>query len=644
VARQGAAYPLSCDEAAVGVDRYGDRRLGHERPQPHPDDSCAEAGGGRRGARRGGGVLSVALAIAGRGPSWRVRRLLTLVRPHVDEIALGGDDETLEACGELADLAVAATTADELAQMCRADWVMCCEPGEVPSRALLEALRGLAGERRLTHYALTHRWLHGDPARFLLGPPWQPGYRPRLARRGERAVRQHRLLDLPVYRSELLLEPEHARRARALVQERLHPERLPAGAPEGALLVPEDWVGLSVGVVPAADRAAVAHLLGADAPPPALGVSPAPAASPEPGATAAAPIAFVRPVTRTRVNVVHEQEVVVRNGGDAPWPWRADGEAPIRLGYRWRAAARPHAVLGEGPRTPFTETVLPGARSRACLRIEAPSRPGRYLLEVDVVEEHVRWLGRAASLEVAVGESAGRGGARAGRRGYVAQARAHGLSPRDALRAYPRWAASRAVEATPLRDGRPWLPFAAQDALERALRPGARVCEYGCGGSTRFALERGADVLTIEWDADWARRVAAAIGSGARAAWTLEVVAPDPDERAAALDPADPAAYVSAAPALSSFSFGAYARAIDRHPGAGFDVVLVAGRARPSCMRHALPRIAPGGLLVLDHSERPWYRPALALCDPGSWARADHRGPGPYAERFWQTTFLRRAA
>ena len=150
--------------------------------------------------------------------------------------------------------------------------------------------------------------------------------------------------------------------------------------------------------------------------------------------------------------------------------------------------------------------------------------------------------------------------------------------------------------------------------------------------------------MTIECDAEWAARVGDAVAPAGRGAWTLDVTAPelDPNPRNRELDPADPGAYVSASPAFAGLSFRAYAQAIDRFDDDAFDVVLVAGRARPSCLRHALPKVRPGGLLVLDHAERPWYQPALALADDGHWQREEHAGPGPYAERFWRTAILRR--
>jgi hypothetical protein len=209
---------------------------------------------------------------------------------------------------------------------------------------------------------------------------------------------------------------------------------------------------------------------------------------------------------------------------------------------------------------------------------------------------------------------------------------------------FKAWAASLAPDRTPLADGVPWLTFAAQRALDAALEPGMTACEYGSGGSTRYLLERAGALTTIDFDADWLRRVEAAVDPARRAAWTPTLVAPQPDEASAGADPSDPSAYVSAARSLHGVAFRAYAAAIDAHEDATLDLVLVAGRARPSCLRHALAKVKPGGLVVLDHAERPWYGAALALAEPARWAREDHAGPGPYAERFWTTTILRRLA
>jgi hypothetical protein len=54
-------------------------------------------------------------------------------------------------------------------------------------------------------------------------------------------------------------------------------------------------------------------------------------------------------------------------------------------------------------------------------------------------------------------------------------------------------------------------------------------------------------------------------------------------------------------------SFAAYSQHIAEYPEKAFSVVVVDGRARPSCLAKAIPYIESGGLLVLDNSDREYY-------------------------------------
>jgi hypothetical protein len=624
---------------------------------------------------------TISFCMTTRGTLPRIRGLLELVRPHVDEVVIAldrkGNLDALDVCADLVDRKV---TFDYLAPPCRmigwlqhqcsCDWLLRLDDDEIPSRALLDALPELLADRRPTHYDLTERWLYRDRDTWILSPPWYPDYHTRLVRNipgiwhftglmhdpafvlGER-----RLLDLPIYHADLLLQPVDARRRKAGIYERLRPDHVAEGVPVNAIYAPEDWDDLVTESVPAEDRPVLRGVLEAPAPP-------APSGREEEvrhftvgeidayNTTRAvsdgayrARIEFVRPVTQMPVGIVRHQEVLVENLGDERWPWGLEGEPPIRLGYRWRAAGDDGAVVAEGPRTPFTETVVPGARSMVRLILRSPPRPGDYVLEVDVVHEHVRWFECAARLPVRVGIPSENGSrAPGGLRRYVEQVRADGLPMPAAVLQYRRWTAALDADRSPLADRRAWVTFGAQEALDAAVQAGMRACEFGAGGSTLYLLDRGADLVTIEWDADWAARVEAAVAPERRSAWTLELVAPEAgaDGATPTPDPSDPQAYLSASPAFASHSFRAYVEAVDRFADASFDLVLVSGRARPSALVHALAKVRPGGLLVFDHAERPWYAPALGLVDGGEWAREDHRGPGPYAERFWTTAVFRR--
>jgi hypothetical protein len=181
----------------------------------------------------------------------------------------------------------------------------------------------------------------------------------------------------------------------------------------------------------------------------------------------------------------------------------------------------------------------------------------------------------------------------------------------------------------------PWITFDAIEAIGRRLRAGMRVFEYGSGGSTLYWLRCGAELVSVEHDAAWFELVRSRLPRAARIDYRL-VEADPPAPAPAPLDPADPAAYGSAHDAFQGRTFRRYASQIDAFPEGAFDLVLVDGRARPSCLRHAAPKVRRGGLLVLDNADRDYY---LARTGPdlAGFIREVHTGVGPLNRAPWRT-------
>jgi predicted O-methyltransferase YrrM len=50
-----------------------------------------------------------------------------------------------------------------------------------------------------------------------------------------------------------------------------------------------------------------------------------------------------------------------------------------------------------------------------------------------------------------------------------------------------------------------------------------------------------------------------------------------------------------------------YASQIDKFSDYHFDVVIVDGHVRVDCLAHAVKKVKPGGILILDNSELPEY-------------------------------------
>jgi hypothetical protein len=188
------------------------------------------------------------------------------------------------------------------------------------------------------------------------------------------------------------------------------------------------------------------------------------------------------------------------------------------------------------------------------------------------------------------------------------------------VRYVPRWVRQRSL--TPLAMRAPWWSYDAADWLRGHLPRGARVFEYGGGGSTLYLEDLGAAVTVVEHDMAWCRQLAQAVGPGT-------------DLLSQGIDAAG-----SVGSAASEGYFDSYVAAIDPQPDASLDLVIVDGRARVACVQRAISKVKAGGLLLLDDSDRVRYQPAVALL--ASWERHVFTGLKPGYPVPAQTSIWRR--
>jgi len=189
---------------------------------------------------------------------------------------------------------------------------------------------------------------------------------------------------------------------------------------------------------------------------------------------------------------------------------------------------------------------------------------------------------------------------------------------------------SLASSRSALDDARPWLTFTAIEWLEANLTPEMRIFEYGSGGSTLFFASRVQDVVSVEHDPEWHARTGEAIAArGIRnCTYLLRLPGRSPAPAVTSTD----AAY-------EGMDFAHYVAAIDAYPDRSFDLVAVDGRARTACVLAALRKTKPGGLILLDNSERPDYNSAVDAL--AAYERADFAGIAPYSTEITQTTIWR---
>jgi len=172
---------------------------------------------------------------------------------------------------------------------------------------------------------------------------------------------------------------------------------------------------------------------------------------------------------------------------------------------------------------------------------------------------------------------------------------------------YGRWKNSFNPGRNSVADELPWLNFPALDFLEQHIQPDFKVFEFGGGGSTLYFCKKTSEVTTVEDHAAWFKTLTDTVKAKNNHNWNGLFIAPEPDPHAPGRSHINPDDFKSGAKGLEDVSYERYARAIDAYPDQYFDLVLVDGRARPSCIQQSVPKLKSGGLLVVDNTERSYY-------------------------------------
>lgn len=173
------------------------------------------------------------------------------------------------------------------------------------------------------------------------------------------------------------------------------------------------------------------------------------------------------------------------------------------------------------------------------------------------------------------------------------------------------------------RPHEPWWTQGAIDLVDRWLTKDDIVVEFGSGRSTAWLAQRVKQVVSIEHHEEWHNKVTQDLAPHKNA--EVRLIADDPE------------VYARAADDLSRVT-----------------LVINDGRHRDACMRWAFDRVAPGGGILLDDSERylpyptPHTKPSVPTTErfPG-WAELDEQLRGwrsmTYSDGVSDTTLLVRA-
>jgi hypothetical protein len=209
-------------------------------------------------------------------------------------------------------------------------------------------------------------------------------------------------------------------------------------------------------------------------------------------------------------------------------------------------------------------------------------------------------------------------------------------------RDYPRWKKILSQQTTSVEARLPWMTFSSIRSLEKNINRSMNVFEYGCGGSTLFLCEHAEKVVSVEHDKGWFQLLSDKINELQLQNWEGRIIEPE-FEASKVKSIADPDEYGTADAQLNQYRFKKYAEAIDEFEDGKFDWVLVDGRARPGCLKHATPKVKPGGFLLLDNSDREYY---LEMPPPNFSQLfrvvCDDAGPAPFMAEFSKTTIWQK--
>lgn len=178
----------------------------------------------------------------------------------------------------------------------------------------------------------------------------------------------------------------------------------------------------------------------------------------------------------------------------------------------------------------------------------------------------------------------------------------------------------------------PWLVFSCIDFLDEWLKKDMQVFEYGSGGSTLYFAEKVGRIISIEHDAKWFGYARTVIEQAGFDNIHYQLIEPVAAEESRNKDCTIPENYVSCFAEYQGFDFSTYASSIDRHANELFDLVVVDGRVRHSCIAHALKKVKLNGALLLDNADRVYYlKPFPQLMDARKWKEIDFTGHFPFS-------------
>lgn len=174
----------------------------------------------------------------------------------------------------------------------------------------------------------------------------------------------------------------------------------------------------------------------------------------------------------------------------------------------------------------------------------------------------------------------------------------------------------------------PWIVKQAWVHLEGVLRPDMVGFEWGCGRSTLYLADKIGELVSVEHNEAWYQKIRAEIERRGYRHVKLNFIPRLDSTEGVDWETWPGMRRLGRLPRKPNF-FN-YFNKISEYPDGTFDLLLIDGRARLGCMATAVDKVKPGGIVVLDNSERDHYQEGFAFFEG--------RPRTTYSNGLWETT------
>ncbi len=205
-----------------------------------------------------------------------------------------------------------------------------------------------------------------------------------------------------------------------------------------------------------------------------------------------------------------------------------------------------------------------------------------------------------------------------------------GLLSSDARHMWIQTVNNSHLSVTPLKNIYPWFSFPSIDYIEKLTSSDMHVLEFGCGYSTIWWAQRVCRVTSIERSSHWITEVNQALSMHAMV--NVDLIpflgfsGTTEEDIKAGCDS------VQLEPTIQRYVLAGQVKSVQ------YDVIVVDDVFRNEAAAAAISQLKPGGMLVLDDSERERYRPTFDLLKRIGWSFASCHGATPYHFHEKQTT------